>query len=65
MSIVHKENYDGVTIVMYTTFTDQKELPLADYEALSVAFVIGSDKVGWESIDQHGWSHHENDNDTL
>ncbi|AYA75983.1 hypothetical protein DOE78_11335 [Bacillus sp. Y1] len=63
--IVHKENYDGVTIVMYTTFPDQMELPFTDYEALAVAFFIGSDKEGWESIGQHGWSHYENDNMTL
>ncbi|WP_066050830.1 hypothetical protein [Robertmurraya korlensis] len=63
--IVHKENYDGVTIVMYTTFPDQEELPLADYEALAVAFFKGNDKEGWESIGQHGWSHYENENMTL
>jgi hypothetical protein len=63
--IVHKENYDGVTIVMYTTFPDQMELPFADYEALAVAFFKGSDKEGWESIGQHGWSHYENYNMTL
>jgi len=64
-TIVHKETYDGVTIVMYTTFPDQKELSLADFEALAVAFFKGSDKEGWESIGQHGWSHYENDNMTL
>lgn len=63
--IVYKDNYEGVTIVMYTTFPDQMELPLADYEALAVAFFKGSDKEGWESIGHHGWSHYENDNMTL
>lgn len=63
--IVHKENYDDVTIVMYTTFPDLVELPIPGYEALAVAFFKGSDKEGWESIGQHGWSHYENDNMTL
>lgn len=63
--IVHKENYDGVTIVMYTTFPDLVELSFPGYEALAVAFFEGSDKEGWESIGQHGWSHYENDNMTL
>lgn len=44
--IVYKDNYEGVTIVMYTTFPDRMELPLADYEALAVAFFKGSDKEG-------------------
>lgn len=63
--IVHKENYDDVTIVMYTTFPDLVQPSFPGYEALAVAFFKGNDKEGWESIGQHGWSHYENDNMTL
>ncbi|QOR64881.1 hypothetical protein IM538_13590 [Cytobacillus suaedae] len=50
---------------MYTTTPDKKELPLAEYEALAVAFFKGNDAVGWENIGHHGWTHYENDNMTI
>lgn len=64
-NVIHKEIYDGVTIIMYTTDPDKEELPLANYEALAVAFFTGNDKDGWENIGHHGWTHYENENLTV
>nr|WP_106779144.1 hypothetical protein [Lysinibacillus timonensis] len=64
-NIIHTDQYNNVTIVMYTTNPDKHELPFANYEALAVAFFKGSDEEGWESIGHHGWTHYENDNMTV
>jgi hypothetical protein len=64
-NIIHTEQYDGVTIVMYTTEPDNDEMPFANYEALAVAFFKGNDDEGLESIGHHGWTHYENDNMTV
>jgi hypothetical protein len=64
-NIIHSEQYDGVTIIMYTTEPDKEELPFANYEALAVAFFKGDDNGGWESIGGHGWTHYDNDNMTV
>ncbi|MGJ9459890.1 hypothetical protein [Oceanobacillus sp. CF4.6] len=64
-TIIHTEQYNGVTIVMYTTQPDKDELPFANYEALAVAFFKGNDDKGWENIGYHGWDHYENDNMTV
>lgn len=54
-NIIHTQQYDGVTIVMYTTEPDKDELPFADYEALAVSFFVGNDDESWENIGHHGW----------
>lgn len=64
-NIVHTEEHGEITVVMYTTDPDEKDFPLADWEALAVAFFTGSDENGWESKGGHGWSHYENANMTL
>jgi hypothetical protein len=64
-NIIHIEQFDGVTIVMYTTEPDKDELPFANYEALAIAFFKGNDDRGWESIGGHGWKHYENENMTV
>lgn len=63
--IIHTEQYDNVTIVMYTTDPYKEKFPYANYEALALAFFKGSDKEGWENIGHHGWKHYENDNMTV
>ncbi|WP_163539235.1 hypothetical protein [Gracilibacillus sp. YIM 98692] len=63
--IIHTEQYDNVTIVMYTTEPNKEDFPFADWEALAVAFFIGSDEKGWKNIGHHGWDHYENDNMTI
>ncbi|MFY3790877.1 hypothetical protein ACOQFO_04075 [Ureibacillus sp. MALMAid1270] len=62
-NIVHTDEYEDVTIVMYTT--NPEEPPTANYEALAVAFIKGSDDEGWQNIGHHGWTHYENDNMTV
>ena len=63
--IIHTERYDDVTIVMYTTNPDKKELPTANFEALALAFFKGSNQEGWENVGHHGWTHYENENLTV
>lgn len=64
-NIVHKDQFDDVTILLYTTDPDKEELPSADFEALAVAYFKGNDNEGWERIGHIGWTHYENENMTL
>jgi hypothetical protein len=59
--VIHIQNVDGVTVVMYTTEPNHE----ADYDALAVAFLEGNDEDGWENIGPNGWSHYDNDNITI
>lgn len=63
--VVHTQNVDGVTVVMYTTEPDREVLPYANYDALAVAFFEGNDENGWVNIGPNGWNHYENDNMTV
>jgi hypothetical protein len=63
--IIHTEQYDNVTIVLYTTDPNKEDFPFAEWEALAVAFFTGNEEEGWENIGNHGWKHYENDNMTI
>lgn len=63
--IIHTQNVDGITVVMYTTEPDRKKFPSADYDALTVVFLEGNDHDGWEEIGPNHWEHYENDNMTV
>ncbi|WP_142383756.1 hypothetical protein [Peribacillus deserti] len=62
IKLVHTEEYDGVTIVMYTAKPEEEELPFANYTPLAIAFFRGNDEEGWSNIGHNGWTHYENDN---
>jgi hypothetical protein len=61
--IVHREQYDDVTIVMCKA--EPSDLPHADFDVLTVAFFKGNDDEGWESIGGHSWEYYENSNMTV
>ncbi|MYL35643.1 hypothetical protein GLW05_18870 [Pontibacillus yanchengensis] len=63
--VIHTMQYDGVTIVLYTTYPDKDQMPNADFEVLNVAFLEGSDEDGWKNIGFDSWKHYENDNMTV
>ena len=63
--IIHTEQYDNVTIVMYTTTPNKEDFPFAEWEALAVGFFTGNEEGGWENIGHHRWTHYENDNMTV
>ncbi len=63
--VVYTEEVNGITVVMYLTEPDKKELPFANYPALAVAFFEGNDNTGWENVGPNGWTHYENKNFTL
>lgn len=64
-NVIHTQNVDGVTVVMYTTEPDRERFPFADFDALAVAFLKGNDEDGWENIGPNGWEHYEHDNMTV
>ncbi|WP_088102857.1 hypothetical protein [Halalkalibacter urbisdiaboli] len=63
--VLHTENIDGITVVMYTTEPNQDAFPSMNTEALTVAFLEGNDNEGWENIGPNGWSHYDNNNMTV
>lgn len=63
--IIHTEQYDNVTIVMYQIEPNHDEFPANHFEAIAIAFFKGSDQLDWENIGYHGWTHYENDNMTV
>ncbi|UOR13715.1 hypothetical protein [Halobacillus amylolyticus] len=64
-TVLHSEEHEGVTIIMYIIEPDKDELPNENYEALAVAFFKGNNEEGWENIGQHGWTHYVNENMTV
>lgn len=64
-NVIHTQNVDGITVVIYTTEPDHEELPFADYDALAAAFLEGNDDDGWENIGPSGWDHYDNANMTV
>jgi hypothetical protein len=60
--IVHKEKYEGLTIIMYKAIPDKKEWPNADFDGIGIAFFEGNDQDGWENIGHNGWSHFNDEN---
>ena len=64
-NIIYTKQYDGVTIVMYTTKPNKENFPSAEWEALAVGFFTGNEEIGSESIGSHGWDHYNNDNMTI
>lgn len=62
--ILHTQRMDGITVVMYTKEPSKIDFSSANYDALAVAFLKGSDQDGWENIGPNGWEHAGNENMT-
>ncbi|MGP4072957.1 hypothetical protein ACTWQB_10435 [Piscibacillus sp. B03] len=58
--VIHTTEYDGVTIVMYSTIPDDLA-GAQENEALGLAYFKGNDEDGWENVGHHGWSHYHHD----
>lgn len=63
--VIHTDKVNEMTIVMYITEPDKEEFPLANFNALAVAFFNGNNQEGWDHVGPNGWDHTENDNMTV
>ncbi|TFE00167.1 hypothetical protein [Jeotgalibacillus sp. R-1-5s-1] len=59
--VVHVEQHNDVSIVMYTTTADPSVFPNIDTDVTGIAYFTGNDDEGWESVGSNGWTHYNND----
>lgn len=59
--VLHTTKKDGITIVLYTTKAEGKEVKHIKEPVLGVAFFEGNNKEGWKNDGPNGWEHAESE----
>ncbi|WP_044642617.1 hypothetical protein [Risungbinella massiliensis] len=63
--VIHTEQINGYTVVMFLTKSDKEKFPFSDFNALAVSLFKGNDTDGWVLEKYKGWAHNENKNITV
>ncbi|MEC1524382.1 hypothetical protein P9D43_20485 [Neobacillus niacini] len=59
--VLYKKKSDGITIVLYTTKAEGKEVEHIKEPVLGVSFFEGNDDKGWKNDGPNGWEHAESE----
>jgi hypothetical protein len=57
--VLYKKKSDGITIVLYSTKAEGKEVEHIKEPVLGVSFFEGNDEEGWKNDGPNGWEHAE------
>jgi hypothetical protein len=60
-NVLYKTKSDGITIVLYTTKAEGKEVEHIKEPVLGVSFFEGNDEKGWKNDGPNGWEHAESE----
>ncbi|MEH7272386.1 hypothetical protein [Neobacillus vireti] len=58
-NVLYKTKSDGITIVLYSTKAEGKEVKHIKEPVLGVSFFEGNDNDGWKNSGPNGWEHAE------
>ena len=59
--VLYKTKSDGITIVLYNTKAEGKEVEHIKEPVLGVSFFEGNDEDGWKNDGPNGWEHAESE----
>ncbi|WHY01070.1 hypothetical protein [Neobacillus sp. DY30] len=59
--VLYKTKSNGITIVLYTTKAEGKEVEHIKEPVLGVSFFEGNDEKGWKNDGPNGWEHAESE----
>jgi phosphoribosylaminoimidazole-succinocarboxamide synthase len=57
--VLYKKKSEGITIVLYSTKAEGKEVEHIKEPVLGVSFFEGNDEEGWKNDGPNGWEHAE------